>query len=90
MRVIAGMGRILVENPKIAVIAEFAPSHLARAGVGLKQWFGAFKAAGLRAFEIDEVDGAVRPVRLSRIRNALSTNVLFTRDLPTELDRAAS
>ena len=46
-----GMQRIIrVENPDIAVVLEFGPEHLRRAGVCVDDWFAELIASGLSAW----------------------------------------
>ncbi|HEY1795832.1 MAG TPA: FkbM family methyltransferase [Stellaceae bacterium] len=52
---VAGMQRLVADNPEIIVVAEFGPSHLVRAGISVDEWLGAFRAIGFdEMYEIDE------------------------------------
>jgi FkbM family methyltransferase len=78
-----GMRRIVAENPALAVLAEFGPEHLRRAGITPEAWLRAFTGTGATAYEVDEVTGALRPLRPLRELAALHTaNLLFLRERP--------
>ncbi|MBC7801879.1 MAG: FkbM family methyltransferase [Gemmatimonadaceae bacterium] len=63
LAVLAGMKRLLTENPGVVVIAEFASEHLTRSGSTPADWLGAFAEAGLdTALRIDEADGSCHRV----------------------------
>jgi FkbM family methyltransferase len=75
--VIAGMPRILAENPDIALICEYGPSHLERVGISPDQWFAAFE--GFAMYAIEEPFGACRPVTPEDLADAYSVNLAFVR-----------
>ncbi len=75
--VLAGMPRILANNPQITVIAEFGPSHLARTGITPEMWFDAFAAHGFDAYAVDEMTGSCRPVGWADVANVDSVNIVF-------------
>ena len=77
--VLAGMGRLLEENPDIAVVAEFGPSHLRRVGIDPVAWFDAFAAQGFETWAIDEPSGVCRPVRPEDVADVESINLAFVR-----------
>jgi hypothetical protein len=77
--VLAGMGRILSENPDIALVAEYGPSHLARIGITPKAWFKAFTDAGFVAYAISEPSGVCRKVTSSDLKDVVSVNLAFVR-----------
>lgn len=77
--VLSGMERILKDNPDLAIIAEYGPSHLSRIGLTPETWFGAFEKAGLEAHLISEPDGACRPIKLSDLKDVVSVNIAFVR-----------
>jgi FkbM family methyltransferase len=83
LEVLGGMTRILAENPDIALLAELGPSHLMRAGVAIDSWIQAFLGLGFTAYEIDERDGSLRPLRKIRaLAKLFSLNLLFLRQSP--------
>lgn len=79
LEVLAGMDRIIKDNPDLAVIAEFGPSHLKRAGIDPLSWFQAFEAHGLIAYVIDELSGICRRVQADELLGVESVNVAFVR-----------
>ena len=75
-----GMRRIIVDNPELAVIIEFGPSHLARAGISIADWFDALQVPGFTAWEIDEGSQTLRTLRPLTERAAVfSMNLLLSR-----------
>ena len=61
--VLAGMPRLLADNPDLIVVAEFDNAHLRRTGKTAQAWLGAFAVAGLdTAFAIGAQDGICRRV----------------------------
>ena len=77
--VLAGMTRILRENPDLAIIAEFGPAHLRRAQITPDAWFEAFHIHGLEAYAIDELSGECNRVRHQDLTAVESVNILFCR-----------
>ncbi len=83
LQVWRGMQRIVSENPELAVILEFGPEHLRRAGVTVAAWFAELTASGHTAWEIDEVAAAVRALRTDGLGDIISLNILLLRDPPS-------
>lgn len=77
--VLAGMARVLSDNPDLAIVAEFGPSHLARVGVAPQAWFDAFAAHGLTPYLIEDPSGLCRPLSVAEAQAAESVNVAFVR-----------
>jgi FkbM family methyltransferase len=78
-----GMRRIVAENPGLVLLVEFGPEHLRRAGTTPAAWMALFTGAGFRAFEVDEVDGVLRPVRpLEALGEVHSVNLVMLREAP--------
>ena len=82
LQVWRGMRRIVADNPELAVVLEFGPEHLRRAGVTVAGWFDELREAGHAAWEIDEASGAVRPLRETGLGDVFSFNILLLRDPP--------
>lgn len=82
LEVLGGAGRVLAESPRAGVIAEFGPSHLARAGVSVADWLGAFRAHGFVAWEIGEGSGRLRPLREAGLGAVFSLSLLWLRGTP--------
>lgn len=79
-----GMSRIVADNPGLAVIVEFGPEHLRRAGVTISAWLDAFQKPGFIAFEIDEISGALTPLRPpASLESIVSLNLLLLRRHPS-------
>ena len=79
LEVLDGMGRVIKDNPGLAVIAEFGPSHLKRVGIDPLSWFQAFEAHGLIAYVIDELSGVCRRVQADELLDVEFVNVAFVR-----------
>ena len=77
--VLAGMERLVAENPDLAIVAEYGPSHLERVGLTPKAWFEAFQAAGFEAYAIEEPTGVCRRVSAADLADVASINVAFVR-----------
>jgi FkbM family methyltransferase len=78
-----GMQRIVAENPGLALLVEFGPEHLRRAGITPAEWMAPFTGAGFRVFEVGEEDGVLRPVRpLEALGKVHSVNLLMLREGP--------
>ena len=77
--VLAGMERLVAENPDLAIVAEYGPSHLKRVGLTPKAWFEAFQAAGFEAYAIEEPTGECRRVSAADLADVASINLAFVR-----------
>lgn len=77
--VLFGMERVLAENPELAIVAEFGPSHLKRTGQSAEDWTGAFAERGFDLFTIDESNASVSPCDAAQLMNIYSTNILALR-----------
>ncbi len=85
LQVWRGMQRILAENAGMAVVLEFGPEHVLRAGGTVSTWFAELTAAGRVAWEIDEESASVRPLRSAGLEDVFSLNLLLLRDHPGQL-----
>jgi FkbM family methyltransferase len=88
LAVLAGMTRIIRENPDVAIIAEFGPSHLKANGITSEQWFSAFRNHGFEGYTIDELSAKCHRAKLTELANVESVNVLFARQDSSMLGRA--
>jgi FkbM family methyltransferase len=82
LQVWRGMQRVVGDNPDIALVLEFGPSHLRKSGQSVAGWFESLESTGLKAWEIDEASGAVRPVRDQGLADLDSVNILLLRGSP--------
>ena len=89
LEALAGMSRVIADSPDIALIVEFGPSHLRRAGTTVADWIGAFRMAGFTPWEIVEQDGAIRPLRGLGLDDVYSMNLLMLRHPPERWPRLA-
>lgn len=79
IEVLTGMRRVIADNPELAIVAEFGPSHLKRVGLDARSWFQAFAAHGLVAFAIEELSGVCRPAQVDELVTMNSVNIAFVR-----------
>jgi FkbM family methyltransferase len=84
LHVLRGMGRVIADNPRLALVAEFGPSHIRRTGESLGGWLAAFRDHGMVPWEIEEATGRLRPLREAGLGAIFSINLLFLRDDPAE------
>jgi FkbM family methyltransferase len=83
LRVWRGMRRIIADNPALTVLVEFGPTHLNRAGVSVENWLAEMLAPNFAAYEVDESDGCLRPLRAAaELRAVFSVNLLLLRQPP--------
>ncbi len=75
----AGMRRVLADNRDIAVLVEFGPSHLARAGIGLDAWLDTMLVDGFKGFVVDELDATCGPIDRGKLATLFSVNLLLLR-----------
>jgi FkbM family methyltransferase len=76
-----GMQRVRSDNPNVAVIVEFGPTHLARAHAEISTWLDTFRQEDFVIYEIDELTGVCRPLREEGLENVVSMNLLLVRGL---------
>lgn len=75
-----GMQRIVNENQDLAVIVEFGPAHLKRAGIEVNDWFANFTASGFTPYEIVNEHGRIRALRpVTELIKVESLNLLLLR-----------
>ena len=80
LEVLKGMSRIIAENPDLAVIVEFGPTHLARTGTSIADWLAVVQAPGFTPWLIEELTGAVQPLPpQDDLARVFSFNMLLTR-----------
>jgi FkbM family methyltransferase len=79
LAVLEGMTRIISDNPELAIIAEFGPSHLQASQTAPEQWFSAFRNRGFEPYVIDELSAECHHAELSKLASVESANILFVR-----------
>ena len=82
-----GMARTIAAAPDLAVIVEFGPSHLARAGIAIADWIGTFLDSGFTPWEIAEDSATIQPLRTDRLDRVFSMNILLLRADPARWPR---
>jgi hypothetical protein len=88
LAVLAGMKRIIAENPHIAIIAEYGPSHLHATGISPEAWFASFHDHGFEGFLIEKTTIRCRPVHFHELVDVESVNILFATPGSPALSRA--
>jgi FkbM family methyltransferase len=74
-----GMRRILEENPGIRIVIEFAPAHLARAGVRAEDFLTEIFSAGFAISRIGDESGDLTPFDPSMLAPTAGVNLLLER-----------
>lgn len=86
-----GMRRIIAENPRLIIVAEFGMSHLHRAGVSPQDWLATFREDGFELYEIVEPSGKIMPLRsLHELEAVYSINLLMLRQPLSEFPQLAA
>ncbi len=92
--ILNGAADVIGRSPDLVIVAEYAPSHLARAGLSQDAWFAAFEALGLdRVFALAEPSGACRPFSPAdevAEDGEASLNLVFARSSSARLARIAA
>jgi FkbM family methyltransferase len=79
LHVIQGARALEANNPDMAYIVEFGPSHLKRAGHSTEQWLAAFADLGLTYKAIGLETGALEDISVDQLAAAESVNLFFAR-----------
>lgn len=79
LAVLAGAAATLRNNPDIALIAEFGPAHLHRAGHDTAHWLAAFEAHGFAYRAIDPASGVLARRTAAELAAEESVNLFFAR-----------
>jgi FkbM family methyltransferase len=83
LQVWRGMRRVVEESPELAVLVEFGPTHLRRAGISAEAWLAEFLSPGFTAYEIDEATGQLKLLRpMTELNAVFSLNLLLLRQPP--------
>jgi len=77
--ILHGMRGIIKANPGIAIFIEFAPMHLARAGVTLTRYLDDIRRLGFEILAVDEPSGALRSISDQALAASFSVNLLLRR-----------
>jgi FkbM family methyltransferase len=77
LEVLNGARRIVAENPTVAIIAEFGPSHLQRSGHSAASWLETFTNLGFDRRVIDPATGQLSTASIEELEAVESTNLLF-------------
>jgi FkbM family methyltransferase len=79
LAVLGGSTAVIERSAEIALIVEFGPSHLGRAGHSVSEWFSAFESLGFVFREIDSETGRLIPRSIETLEGVYSANLLFAR-----------
>lgn len=75
LQALAGMRRVIADNPALVVIAEFSPTIIRRSAGTPAQWIATARAMGFDILEIDEQAQALRPLRAEGLEETLWVNL---------------
>ena len=79
LHVIQGARALEANNPDMAYIVEFGPSHLKRVGHSIEQWLAAFTDLGLTYKAISLETGELEDISIDQLAAAESVNLFFAR-----------
>jgi FkbM family methyltransferase len=79
LQALAGMARVIADNPQIVILAEFSPSIIRRAGGTPEGWIAAVRGMGLDILEIDEASGTLTPLRAQGLSELVWINLALVR-----------
>ncbi|MFO3704957.1 FkbM family methyltransferase [Xanthomonas codiaei] len=80
LEVIAGMKQLIARNPGIAIVAEYAASHLQRVGTDRAQWERMCQDNAFVLHVVDDLTGQCNPIEgLAAIEARPSSNILMCR-----------
>jgi FkbM family methyltransferase len=80
LQVVEGAASLIRDNPDIALIVEFGPSHLQRAGYTVDQWLEQFRGMGLVYRGINQISGDLEFLLPEALREVESVNLFFARE----------
>lgn len=79
LQALAGMVRVIDDNPRIVILAEFSPSIIRRSGGTPEGWIGTVRSMGLDILEINEAAGTLAPLRAQGLGELVWINLLLHR-----------
>ena len=79
LEVLGGAKAVIERSPEIALIVEYGPSHLVRAGHSVSEWFAAFESLGFVFQAIESGTGRLIPRSIDSLVGVYSENLLFAR-----------
>ncbi|ABQ29521.1 FkbM family methyltransferase [Acidiphilium cryptum] len=79
LQALAGMARIISDNPQIVILSEFSPSIIRRVGGTLESWIASVHNMGLDILEIDEAAGTLAPLRAEGLEELVWINLVLHR-----------
>ena len=80
LEIVEGARDVIDRHSDIALIVEFGPSHLKRAGHSTRDWLGRFAAHGLAFRAIHPETGALEERTPDALEKEFSTNLFFARE----------
>ncbi|WP_445785726.1 FkbM family methyltransferase [Stratiformator vulcanicus] len=85
-----GASGVIAKNRDVAIIVEYGPSHLRRAGQESTDWFDAFAEAGQIYKVINEQDGSLFDASMTDLESIDSVNLFFARPESSAWERVAA
>ena len=77
--IMQGMKNVIMRNPQIKIILEFAPTHIKRAGISFEAIFEMLREYGLIYKKIDEHTGDLKEVTETELIQEVSVNLYLER-----------
>jgi FkbM family methyltransferase len=87
LEVLKGAADTLAANPDVALIVEFGPSHIARSGHTVEDWFSTFDDLGMEYRVIDPMTGELTIRSQVELRDSETENLFFSYPSSTAWDR---
>lgn len=85
VEVLDGLKATIMANPDIALIVEYSPEHVRRAGLKPDEWLGRVRAGGLNLWLVDDDDLVLRRFDDSKPFPNETGNLFMARRLPDAL-----
>jgi len=82
--VLRGMKNIIEKNPHIIIFMEFAPVHLQRARVDVKEFIRELGDDGFSIHQVVEPSGDILPISEQKLLESFSVNLMLTRENSSE------
>jgi FkbM family methyltransferase len=79
LEALAGMVRVIADNPRIVILAEFSPSIIRRSGGTPEGWIAAVRSMNLDILEVNEATGTLEPLRAQGLGELLWINLVLHR-----------
>ncbi|MCK4792772.1 MAG: FkbM family methyltransferase [Desulfobacteraceae bacterium] len=79
-KILAGMRRIIKQNPQILVFLEFAPTHFKKSGVALLDFVNQISEYGFKTYRIDDFSDQLSILSTEALLSGFAGNILLKMD----------